>query len=157
MTTPSTVPAAIDALVTLFTAAVPANSTVVDGPAVIDPGAFKNIVYVGVDDPDTEGPYTIAATAQQAWAWLGHVQRAEDADVHCSVICWNGDADQKAARDGAYALLTIITDAITADPTLGGAVLYVVGVNSDSLMQSQDTAGAEAKLNFSVSIKSQFN
>lgn len=155
--TASTIPAAIDALVTVFNAAVPTGSIVIDGPAVVDPGAYQNIVYVGVDDPDTEDAYSVAATAQQAWAWLGHVQRAEDAEIHCSAISWNGDANQKAARDNVYALLKVLTDSITVDPTLGGAVLMVVGVNSDSLLQSQDSAGAEAKLNFSVSIKSQFN
>lgn len=155
--TASTVAAAIDALVALFKAAVPVDSIVVDGPAVVDPGAYQNIVYVGVDDPDNETAYAVAATAQQAWAWLGHVQRTEDADIHCSAVSWNGDADQKAARDNVYALLKLLTDSITTDPTLGGSVLMVVGVNSDNLLQSQDSAGAEAKLNFSVSIKSQFN
>lgn len=143
--TASAVPAALDAVVALFTAA---GITTYDGPGASDDAA-TSYVLVGVQDPDVDGPAT-SATATSQWAWLGHVERDETFSLHCSAVGWNGDADQKSARDNVYALMGQVATAITTDPTLGGVLLYAVGLSTSDLRQDQDQNGAIALLGFDL-------
>jgi len=154
MSTPSAVPAAIDALVALFAATLGAER-VFDGPGARDTGE-GSYVFVGVGDPDDDG-YDDSASGDQSWAWLGHVQRDETFSVHCCVIAWNGDGDQKAARDEAFAIVGKVTDALQADPTLGGVLLYAPGVKSYGLRQIQDGSGAATKLPFDVECRARLS
>ena len=148
----SAVPAVIDAVVATLTAAL--GSDVVNdgqGATASDGGLY---VLVGVDDPDSEG-YQTAAESAQGWAWLGRQAHYEDITVHSVVVAWNGDADQKAARDSAYAAMKVVAEAIAADPSLGGSVLWTLGVVSHDLRQIQDDKGASALLRFDVTCKAQ--
>lgn len=141
------VPGTIDALVALFAGALDPDA-VIDGPGLSDyePGSY---VLVGVDDPDGEALIS-AADAEQSWAWLGHAARDEKFTIPCAAVCIDGDDDQKAARDGAYAVLATIVDALTTDPSLGGLLLYSAGVIGHQLQQAQVEHGALAIVQFRV-------
>ncbi len=149
MTTASAIPAAIDALVSTATTALGTTAEVIDGPGAYDAGERGVAVYIGANDPGEEDG-TPAASSAQEWAWLGHVQRKAEFTVDCHVVAWNGDADQKAARDAAFTALQAFTDAITSDPTLGGVVIHVTGVSGVELVQSQDSDGAHAHITFGL-------
>lgn len=148
MTTATIIPAAIDQLITTVTAALP-SAQVVDGPGAYDMGEYPVVVYIGASDPDDED-FTNAASSEQTWAWLGHVQRRAELTVRCAIVGWNGDGDQRAARNAARDALQAFTDAITDDPSLSGAVIASTGISDLALEQSQDNHGAKAKFTFGL-------
>ena len=93
---PSKVPGLIDYLVTLFTAAgntAATPFTVYDGPV---PNALqaKNILWVGLTDPDSTAPDS-AATFQQAREDLGSATRGETSSIACVAEAWAG-TDRKS-------------------------------------------------------------
>jgi hypothetical protein len=152
VSTPSSIPAVIDALVVSFTAAL-GEGNVFDGPGVTADNPDQYVI-VGMSDPDSE-VLDESASSQQGWAWLGHVARDEVVVVHCCAVAWNGDTDQKAARDAAFAVLKVVTDAIEDDPSYGvSGVLYVTGITSSHLRQVQDDNGALAVVSFDIEIHS---
>jgi len=148
MSTASRAPALIDALVACFLTVLDADS-VRDGPSLVAPSG-QQFVYVGVDDPENADSWLTAADGGQGWEWLGHSQRRETVNVPCVLVAWNGDGDQKAARDALYTTMTTLTTAVETDPSLGGAALYTVGVTSFTLQQRQEDGGADARLLFTV-------
>jgi hypothetical protein len=148
VTVTSRVPAAIRAVRDLLVAGLPATTIVYTGPGTSDSDA-PSYVFVGVDDPD-ETSYANAATGSQSWAQLGGKFRDEDFEIRCAAVAYNGDADILAAMDAVFATLAAVEHALVADPTLGGVLLYAVGISSTSLEWGQDTKGAEAKLPFSI-------
>lgn len=154
MTTPSSIPAVIDALVATFAAVLDA-SIVNDGPGATVPDG-PLMVYVGVDNPDDEGPI-VAAESDQEWAALGHAQRDETITVHNVIRAWNGDADQKVARDLVFATMATVAASIQSDPTLGGIALYALGISSSTLRQWQDGQGAGASLDFTVTVRARIS
>lgn len=148
----SAVPQVIDAIVASLTAALgPDMVNDGQGASASDGGLY---VLVGVDDPDADG-YQNAAESTQGWAWLGRQAHYEDFTVHSVVVAWNGDSDQKAARDAVYSTMKIVAEAIAADPSLGGSALWTLGVVSHDLRQAQDDKGAVAHLRFDVTCKAQ--
>lgn len=150
MSQASAIPTAIDALYTLFTAALP-DVAVYDGPGVTDTPA-PVALHVGLSDADADG-YSSAADSTQGWAWLGHQQRDEEISVHCVAIASSGDAVLKTVRDQAYAVVQAATDALQSDPTFGNAVLYSLGVTSHTLDQIQDSTGATVRLPFNITCR----
>lgn len=153
--TTSAIPAVIDALVASFGAAI-GTTNVFDGPGVTD-NTLTDYVIIGVADPDSES-VAEAATSQQSWPWLGHVVRDETIVVHCVAVSWNGDLDQKKARDSVFSMVGNLTTAIQNDPTYGvSGVLYVQGITSMSLHQLQDRKGVIAFLPFDVTVKSRIS
>jgi len=154
MTTPSSIPAAIDALIAVFTTAIGADY-VNDGPGATqtDGNAY---VYVGCQDgDDKDAP---SASSDQEWAWLGHTQRDETIEVYCDARAWTGDQDdQKTPRDAVFGLLAKVTDTISTDPSLGGAVIYVSGIKSSTLRQFQNASGANAALAFTVTCRARLS
>lgn len=151
MNAPSSVPGAIDALVTTWTNALSPGVLVLDGPGTRDDAA-QRIVFVGVEDPDVDGA-TQSVTGAQKWATTGYT-RDETFDIHCTALAWNGEGDQKAARDNAFALLQTLVDTLLSDSTFGApGVLYAPGITSFGLTQNQDSQGAEAQLHFAVTFR----
>jgi hypothetical protein len=149
----SVIPALIDALLTSARAALQqpeANPAVrvYDGFGLTEePGDF---LMIGVDDPDVETAAN-SANSEQEWPHVGHVTRDERGEITCAAVSWNGDADPKAARDGAYAITAELEDLLRADPTVGVAgVLWTSFGTSTELTQQQDKDGASAILIFKV-------
>lgn len=148
-TVASLVPAAIDKLVTLATTALGSTARVVDGPGAFDVGEYPLVLHIGASDPEDDG-YTTAADSDQEWAWLGHVARRAKFTIMCAVVAWNGNADQKAARDSATTALQALSDTITTDPTLGGTVIQVTGITGINYAQLQDEHGAATQITFGL-------
>jgi hypothetical protein len=146
----SAVPAVIDALVALSDAAL-STVTVYDGFGVSDdPGDF---LMIGVDDPDSGDAASSTDSSQQA-ATLGTGRaRDETGEVTCVALSWNGNGDQKAARDAVFATTAAVETLCRSNPSLSitGYPLLVVGFGATQrLMQNQDEDGAEAAVFFSV-------
>jgi hypothetical protein len=148
----SGIPTAIDALIAAFTAA---GVYVVDGQGASD-DASQATVFVGLGDPDGDA-FENAAQSDQEWAWLGHRQRDETLSIHCVASAWTGDDTPKAARDAAFALVRVISDAITADPSLGGTVLFVRSIDGLTLRQLRSTEGARADIPFTITCRARLS
>jgi hypothetical protein len=143
----SAVPALIDALFAAAVAALP-STLVFDGYGnTDDPGDF---LMIGVEDPDSRD-HARSATAEQDWANATYTARDESGEVTCAALSWNGDANQKAARDAVYAISAAVENLLRANPSLGVASLLWTsfGPHSD-LQQLQDEQGALALLTFSI-------
>jgi hypothetical protein len=145
--TASKIPAAIDALIEIFSNAI-GSEYVHDGPGPTPPNG-NCYVFVGCANSDDEN--SESASSDQGWAWLGHTMRDENIEVYCDVRAWTGDQnDQRSARQLAFDTLGALTDAITTDPSLDNSVIQVTGIRSGTLRQFQNSSGANASLAFTV-------
>jgi hypothetical protein len=144
--TTSAIPALIDALVSAARTALP-GVAVYDGYGVSDdPGDF---LMVGVEDVNSLSDAS-AADSQQEWAGVGSsAPRDETGDVICTALSWNGNGDQKAARDGAFAIAEAVATLLRANPSLGiPSLLWTSYGTTTQLNQNQDENGAEAAVIF---------
>lgn len=107
----SVVPAALDALVELVAVALP-TVQLFDGPEAKWPEQEFVAVGLGPMDPDTRSTRTPA----------GPATTGESADITCLIRSWSGDTAIRDRRVRAYELLDLLTAAVDADNTLGGAV-----------------------------------
>lgn len=148
----SVIPALIDSLVAQATAALP-SITVVDGPGATDePGDY---LLIGVADPNQADDIE-AATSDESWAALGQRARDEAGAVTCIATAWNGDGDQKAARDLAFTTVAAVNAMLvrpTTDPTciqtlVPGVVHALVG--HQRVIQNNYEGGAVAVVTFDV-------
>jgi len=142
----SVVPALIDALVTLSRANVPAGVNVFDGFGVTSDPSVSGVLMVGVDDPDT-GDTANASSSGQSMATMATTRpRDQIGSVTCCAVAWNGNADQKAARDAAYGIVATVENFLRSDPTVGigqpGRVVVQMG-DDDRLSQNQYSGDAE--------------
>lgn len=143
----SALPQVIDALVSLSGAAM-GSTKVRDGLGVIgDPGDY---LMVGVEDPDIEGA-AFSADVNQSRATMSGA-RDEQGTVTCCALSWNGNADQKAARDAAFATVTAVENIVrTTSPTLGVSVVLKTEFGDRlTVSQAQDESGASCMVIFSV-------
>ena len=148
----SAVPALIDAMVSAFVTALP-GVKVYDGyGASDDPGDF---LMVGVEDPDLEG-FAFSADVRQDWANANYTSRSEEGDIVCAALSWNGDGNQKAARDAVYATQAGVETALRNNPSLGLAnVLWTSFGTQAQLSQAQSHEGAVALLIFRIFFRAQ--
>jgi len=146
----SVVPALIDALVAAATAALP-NVLVLDGMgATDDPGDY---LMVGVDDPDTDGD-AFSGDSQQKWAHATGSTRDELGQITCAAFSWNGNGDQKAARDSAYASVEALAAACRDSVDLGVDSIAWVDFGTDArLSQIQSDSGAAALVVFQIAFR----
>ena len=153
---PSKVPGLIDYLVTLFTAAgntAATPFTVYDGP-VSNALQAKNILWVGLTDPDSTAPDS-AATFQQAREDLGSATRGETSSIACVAEAWAGTDDLPAVRHAAFAILAAAEAAVRGDATgFGGGSTAYPGVTGAELIQNTTEAGAFARVRFAVQFRS---
>lgn len=144
------IPEVIDALVDLFTAALP-GTTVVDGPVVAPP--VGEWAVVGGDGPVDEEEE--AARSTQLWRGLGARIRDEQIDVVCAVGSSTGNAEtsMRPRREAATALLTAVEDALRADPGLGDlATGGAAAVTDIALRYPTNSQGLAAVLVFTINI-----
>jgi hypothetical protein len=150
----STVPALIDALTSAADLAL-SDTNVFDGPGSCDdPGDY---LMVGVDDPFNVTSAVLSASVEQVAGPSGtNRPRDESGTLWCSALSWNGDADQKVARDRVYAIQAAVENILRANPSLniaaGGLFYAELGVGG-SLKQDQGTDGAMAILAFPISFR----
>lgn len=142
----------IDALNDRWTSAL-TGINVIDGTGMTDdPGDF---LMVGVEDPDTD-TYADSAESVQSWAGLGARHRDEEGTVTCCALSWNGDANQRAARQAVKATLAAVENDLRSDPNLGGVVpgLLWTGFGTRlNLSQIQSETGAAALGFFQIQFK----
>lgn len=145
----------IDTLHTLATAALP-STLVQDGTGVTDdPGDF---LMIGIEDPDVDG-FSDSAESRHTWAGLGNRARDEEGSVSCCALSWNGNSDstaQKAARDGAQAIVAAVEGFVRTDPNLGGAVAGLQWVRFGERLvvrQIQGEAGAVCLVFFQIAFR----
>lgn len=110
----SSIPAAIDGLLTLLRANVDSSTQVVDGFPRFTVTDTDLIAVGGKPAPTAEGTQTAAV--------LGGRKRDENYVLHVTCSSSRGGEDQKAVRDRAFALLAVLENVVRNDITLGGAV-----------------------------------
>ena len=150
--TTSRVPAVIDYLVAAFQAAATLGAAsppvaVYDGPVVTSEPA-QQLLFVGMDDPDTDEAPT-SAQSEQAWAALGKQAKNEQVTVFCTAESWGGDTDVKKIRDAAYGIVVAVEALLRADVMLGGLMQFS-GITGSTLRQNQTTQGAVARVSFQI-------
>lgn len=146
----STVPAAVDALLTILQADPGLDAVdVVDGPPGPDltNGDRIHIGYRPSGD--------VAVQLQQSFNAAGARTRDETFTINGYIESRSGDTDMAEKRVRVYALLAEIENALRATtavptaPTLNGTVLWAE-LTTGSLIQAQTTSGALAGLDFTV-------
>lgn len=148
MTAVSAVPALLDALVALFTAALP-TVTVFDGPGLSD-ATGGDYLFVGVADPDSDGGDN-AVESTVEWAGLGKSARYEQVVVRCAAVSWSGDEDVRARRVAAFAMFAAVEQALTSDPSVGDVARFGGLATEHQLRQNITENGAEAWVQFALS------
>lgn len=144
----SVIPDLIDALIAAAATALP-GVDVLDGPQVTD-AAPGDYLMVGVEDLDSAEEAN-AAESRQQWANANYTARDEDGEITCVALSWNGDGDQKAARDAVFATAAALEDALRANPSLGVSSVLWTGYGSlTQFIQAQGDTGAAAQLTFRV-------
>lgn len=147
--TESRVPAALDALVALWTALE--DLTVYDGPVVTGAEPAKR-VFVGYDgDPDSD--FTAAAGDQDFAGTLGTARRDEAFVIPCCVLVLNGAGDIKQARTDAYAEFGKLSAALRGDVSLGFPAPSTAQTQNLRLHQYPTSSGVEARIAFDVAVK----
>lgn len=127
----STIPAAVDALLALITAAVPSTTQVFDGPVTRNRN-FDAVIVAGSDaPPHVDGDQDTAA--------LGAGSREEKFSIELEVIAFRGQDDQKETRDAAFATLALIENALRSNKTLTSTVRFAQLTGGISLDQSLAT------------------
>jgi hypothetical protein len=156
--TTSRIPALIDYLVATFTAASTLGAAnppvaVYDGPqTTLAPAQL--ILWVGLDDPDTDQAAPSAASSEQEWAGLGKQARNETSTIHCVAEAWTGADDIRSMRVAAFAIAAAVEDIVRTDPFSGLALFPDPGVTGLELRQNNTQAGAQARVSFQIAFKS---
>lgn len=156
MATTSRIPAAIDALVSLLTAAIGTTTNVVDGPPLawdaISSAAFAvaedRWLFIGATPDGDDG-----AEGAQDFNAAGAVSRDETFLIHCTAYVFGGDQVVKTRRDDAFGIVAAVEQAIRVDPSLGQTVLYsrVAAVTNYRPAQTED--GSDATVIFAVACR----
>lgn len=145
----SVVPAVLDALYDLAKNALP-DIIVQDGMDVTDdPGDY---LMVGIQDPEAEVP--VAATSSETQQAFGSTKpRQETGVVYLTAFSWNGDGDQKAARDAVYATAGALADLLRPNALAVAGVMTAGYGESTTYRQGPTTFGVAAELLFSVEFR----
>lgn len=147
----TTTHAAIDALVSLWTATFADTPVeVYDGAIVTDAKQFQAL-FVGFDPTDDNGK---AVDSRQAWAQMGARRKQEDGTITCSIGTWSGDDSTHDRRVQAAEILSRAEAAHREDITLGGVVQYSNFGENVTLYQTLTDTGNEVLVTFTVSFMS---
>jgi hypothetical protein len=148
---PSTIPAAIDALLAIARA-----RPELAAPVEVWDGYPRREITNDLDLVAFGGQAEPVADGTQEAVTLGNQRRDETytVRVHCSSS--RGGENQKLARDRAFALMAAVEAGVRADPTLGGRVMSAqVGGRIALFQTSEETAhlGSDAEVSFDISIR----
>jgi hypothetical protein len=152
----SKVPAALAYLVDTFAAAATLGTatppvTVYDGPKATGEAATL-ILWVGLDDPDSDSA-PLAAASDRQWAGLGG--QSETITIYCAAEAWSGADDIRAVRAAAYQIVAAAETLVRADATgFGGNGLTAdPGVTASELRQNDTDRGAQARVTFQIILR----
>lgn len=148
----STIPAVIAYLVATFTQASTLGQAsppvrVYDGPTTTGEAA-QLVLWVGIEDPDSDDPQQAAIT-EQTWAGLGAQRRDELLTVNCVAEAWDGADALPNTRDAAYGIVAAVENLLRADVYLGQNVLFA-GVSPEGLIQKTTEKGVLARVPFRI-------
>lgn len=150
MSTSSRVTLLIDALIATITPLV-APVPVYDGPAT-GPGDDLQLVIVGHDGSEGEAR---SAHITSQWANAVGFDRDEFVDIDCVVVARSGDPTLKTVRDQAETLWAAIDAALRANVQQGVPGVDWTEISGGELYQSNNQAGAMARIVFTVHARSQ--
>ncbi|WP_395109785.1 hypothetical protein [Actinomadura sp. SCN-SB] len=143
MTTVSTVPAALDALVSGLTAAVP-DVQISDGQPIT---TEVDVICIGFSGVAGEPGVESTRTREQ----LAREPDRESYDISCLASTFSGDTDAKAVRDRVYELLQAVADYLALNPTLGGVVMQT-RLSAETYTPWQTDEGAIADIRFVIHV-----
>lgn len=160
------VPEVMDALLAMFTAALPADGSVaiIDGPPVGEntPDSYVAIGYgpafAGAAFTGTTGR---AIQGQQEVLSAGNRQRSETYDIQCEAATWTGDSDPASMsrmRIAARALFNLCAAALATDPTVSGTVTApgYASVAAMTWLADQSSSGCSVSILFTVEVIDQW-
>lgn len=139
----STVPTVLDALVALWSAALP-GVQVADGQPL---DMQNDLIAVGFHDVPGEPAVNSTRTREQ----LAAEPDRESCDVSCLASSYSGVADFKTVRDRAYELVNAAASALADDDTLGGIAMDA-RLTSDDLIQERTENGVFATVRMVVHV-----
>lgn len=140
----SSVPAALSALISLFSEGV--GVRVIDGPFVVNSDDWQ-VLAVGCSSTDDD----VAVDNTNSPAGWDTGRDREEYQVRCAVMVLAGDIDVSAARTRAYKLFGSAGDVLAANPTLGGVVLRA-SLGDSTLRQMMSDNGLIVSVTFSINI-----
>lgn len=142
----SVFPALVDALVAQATTALP-NVLVLDGEGnTDDPGDF---LMIGTNSADGEGMVASGSSRQEKRA-TGPIFE-ETGEVNCLALSWNGDGNQKAARDAAFTIAEAVSTLCRTNTNLGVANIVWTRYGAQTTpLQIQSDDGALCIVEFTV-------
>lgn len=138
----STVPDVLDALVRIFSLALP-DAQVSDGQPLDIAG---DVICVGFNGT----PGAVAVTSTRTREQLSADPDREQYEISCMVSSYRGaQRNAKLVRDSVYALVDAMAAELARDQTLGGLVMRAM-ITTDALSQYQTTDGATADIEVTV-------
>jgi hypothetical protein len=166
--TTSTIPAAINYLVSTARTQWAADQTVIvfDGPTpAASGGEFANRVWIGADPMQDDAPGFEAVVGDQDVATMTQGRtRDEQYAIACAIEHWDGGSDLAAARATAFGYLATFEGFLRGVPGTGGpgniglaGALGLAGwaqlKGGIALHQEQQTSGCVALITFHVSCR----
>lgn len=149
MSRSSSIPAALDAIVAAAKGSAELrDAIVVDGPPTSDfELPVRALIVGGSEDPDDP----VAATGSRDEHGL-QPQDAEQFDVHCDAVAWDGgpDATLSSTRRAAFALVDGLSAVLSRNPTLDGVVTRAAVVDERSVGQLRTEDGVGVAVRFTV-------
>jgi hypothetical protein len=119
-------------------------------------GSTADFLMVGAEDPDTNGSSLAASTEETPGPYGTSRPRDEVGEIVLVALSWNGDMDQKAARDAVYATAATVATLCRTSPGTGlgvSGVLWTGYGSRTELAQNQTDQAAVAQLTFRVSFR----
>lgn len=155
MVAQSSIPGAIDALVSTLSAVTGDTVNVVDGPplaweplTVADSVNDKLNLFIGTQ---IDSATSIEGTHEYNAA--GAVSQDERYDIYCTIFVWDGDTNIKQRRDDAFTIFGDVRTAISNDPTLGDAIMYCHIEQLLSVEQEQTNGGSHCAMVFTIACR----
>lgn len=151
----SALPAVLDKLVEVFTAAV--DVPVYDGaPSTAEnKRSYVAVAWNGAPD-DLFGDF---ATIDSEWLYIGTTDKLETGTVVCAAVAWSGDKDPKPRRTAALEMYEACDDALRTafdtDPVLQALVRESISVSGASLSTGQTDSGNLTRAVFTVTYQAQ--
>lgn len=142
----STIPAAIDGLIDIIAA-----ESSLAGIAIIDGQPTTELPpdYIAIGFADEAGE---AIVGRQDPATLGNLRRSEVYTIACEISAWTGSTVMKTVRDRAFYILAGVENAVRADGTLHGSVIFG-DFGEIQVAQVQTAQGAVVVIRFTIAVK----
>jgi hypothetical protein len=145
---------ALDALVAIAQAALPAGVDTIDGPFATQP-AEQDYLVVGVDQPPPHlGQAIRAVNGSSAWVGVGGQHRDETFSIWCMYVAYSSDPTFTLSRARAHTNIGLLETALRTGSggLLNGALTNPAwaGLQITDVAQQNDGNGCQVHVLFSV-------